>query len=171
MNYPNSPGYARNSDTSREAADRLTSKKALVDLIVNYLEHHQIYDGSTVDEAVVFCQQHLERKFDRSTIAARFTELEAQGVIVRTNDTRQSARGRRAAVYVHKHHAPAGAGDKRTPCTGRKSPREQHLEALAGHLMGAIKSNRQKDGFACVRLTPLDLNIIDNMARKAGVEC
>lgn len=101
MGYPDTPGYARHSDTSKEAAENLTGKDALYSTILNYMRGLG-YFGAIVDEALEVCEKCHARSYDRSTIAARFTELEAQGRIMRTNQTRKTARNRNASVYVVK---------------------------------------------------------------------
>lgn len=101
--YPESPGYARNSETSQEAAINLKSKDYLYSTILSNMKGMAEY-GVIVDEALEVCQKCHNRTYDRSTIAARFTELEAQGRIIRTNKTRKTPRNRKASVYVLKDY-------------------------------------------------------------------
>jgi len=55
--------------------------------------------GLIVDESRIMVERALDRDFDRSTIAARFTELKARGMIRETDERRQTPRGRKAAVF------------------------------------------------------------------------
>jgi hypothetical protein len=135
MMYPHSPGFAANSDTSREAADRLTSKDELQGFILNYLQHGCIYTGSTVDEAKERCESHFERTFDRSTIAARFTELTEEGLIVLTAEKRLTPRRRKAGVYLHRDFAPVGSLERQARGSAKELQRrvttlELKLEGL-----------------------------------------
>lgn len=95
--YPESPGYARRSETSREAATRLTDRDIIHDKILKILKITPA--GMTVDEMKPRIEVALDREFDRSTIAARFTELKAKALIVETDERRQTPRGRSALVY------------------------------------------------------------------------
>lgn len=95
--YPNGPGYARGSDTSREAAERLTARTFIHDAVIELLEGRA--DGLIVDEVRAVMERRLGRKFDRTTIGARFTELEKLGRIIKTDEKRQTPMGRNAAVY------------------------------------------------------------------------
>lgn len=107
MTYPSTPGYARNSETSKEAAEKLTSRDELRGLIIKHLSF-MAYQGATVDEAKASCEATTGRSFDRSTVAARFTEMTEEGLIVVTRETRKTPRDRNAYVYLHKDYGPVG---------------------------------------------------------------
>ena len=151
MNYPHSPGFAANSDTSREAADRLTSKDELQGFILNYLQHSCIYTGSTVDEAKERCESHFERTFDRSTIAARFTELTEAGQIVLTAEKRLTPRRRKAGVYLHRDFAPVGSLERQARGSAKElQKRVTTLELVSQQLYNALKltkADAEKHGF------------------------
>lgn len=98
MNYPNSPGYARKSDTSREAAESLSGHREL-SLTVLKVIYAAANHGLIVDEAKVIVERAMERDFDRSTIAARFSELKNQGYIEETAERRKTQRQKNATVF------------------------------------------------------------------------
>lgn len=81
--YPENPGYAKNSNTSFQAAEKLTGKDILYDVIIDYLRAHP--EGATVDDLKIVCEDKMDRDYDRSTIAARFTELTLKNKIIATD--------------------------------------------------------------------------------------
>lgn len=102
--YPAAAGYAKGSDTSKEAAVRLTTKKALHEIILGVLAVSPA--GMTVDEMKPIVEMRLGRSFDRSTVAARFTELKSEAwgaAIVETPETRISPMNRPAHVHKINH--------------------------------------------------------------------
>lgn len=167
MTYPDTPGYARDSDTSREAAEKLTGKEFLHRHIVNFLTSKGTH-GATVDETKELLEEKTRREYDRSTIAARFTELEAAGRIVRTEATRKSARGRRASVYCG--ITPGGAMGMGLKSLARhKQKQNDAVERLARHLLKMVRENNSA-GWGTIRLAPLDVSTIERMAREAGMQ-
>ncbi len=103
--YPIVAGHAKGSDTSKEAADRLTDRTAIHKMILEILDHHYPL-GLTVDEIKPIIEYKLRRNFDRSTIAARFTELKSAKFncsIIETPDKRLSPMNRLAHVYKINH--------------------------------------------------------------------
>lgn len=180
--YPETPGYVEGSETSREAATRLTPKEELHSTILTYMGQQTVItlngqrytvgmeQGLTGDEALVACQELLGRTFDRGTIAARFTELKHEGLIVETAGRRPSLRGRSAAVHVLKRYAPAAKEGEGAVGRGRKrSPKDAALENMARYLVGIVERNRDKQGYCSITLTPLDVSTIMNMAKTADV--
>ncbi len=97
MNYPNSPGYAQGSETSRAAAESLSGHSELCLNILAVLRSS--VSGLIVDDVKAMVERNLERSFDRSTIAARFTELKERGMIYETAETKKTPRGRAATVF------------------------------------------------------------------------
>lgn len=97
MTYPASPGFAAGSETSKGAADALTGRDAAQREVLKALYHHR--DGLIVDEIKIVIEKTMGREFDRSTVAARCTELEARLLIHATEGRRMSARNRPAAIY------------------------------------------------------------------------
>lgn len=97
MKFPEAPGYAKNSDTSRAAAQRLTDRTFIHEKILTILKITPA--GMTVDEMKPRLEIAMDRVFDRSTVAARFTELKAAGKIAETDERRQTPMGRSATVY------------------------------------------------------------------------
>lgn len=98
MSYPQSPGYAKNSDTSKAAAHALTGHGAVSSAVLRAIRDAGNH-GMIVDEAKIIIERVFERDFDRSTVAARFTELKEGGMIEETNATRPTPRGRQATVF------------------------------------------------------------------------
>lgn len=98
MTYPNSPGYAKGSATSKAAADSLPDLTPMCRDILKELYTRP--NGLIVDEVKQGLELSSLRTFDRSTIAARFTELTERSFIKETEYTRKTPRGRQATVYV-----------------------------------------------------------------------
>lgn len=98
MTYPNTPGFAKGSDTSREAAEQLTDKPKIWWSILNSIKSANSH-GLTVDEVKPMIQWLMQRDFDRSTVAARFTEMKELGYLEETDERRPTPRGRSATVW------------------------------------------------------------------------
>lgn len=98
MTYPFTTGFAKGSATSKAAADSLQSRDAVAFAVLQALYVVGAH-GYIVDEAKPIVEHALGRDFDRSTVAARFTELKEMGYIEETSATRQTPRGRQAAVH------------------------------------------------------------------------
>ena len=99
MNYPDNPGYAQKSETSKQAASRLTCQSELHILILSELSDHGA-TGLIVDEALPIVINKMQRHFDRSTVAARFTEMKIMGLIETSDLTRLTPKNRSASVFV-----------------------------------------------------------------------
>ena len=97
--YPISAGYAKDSDTSREAAHKVKDRHLIHDVIIELLVHAG-KTGLTVDEAKPLVEAKLGRAMDRSTVAARFTELKAARRIYCLTDKRMTPMLRKAHVHV-----------------------------------------------------------------------
>lgn len=97
MTYPNSPGYAKGSETSQAAAETLYNREGLHFAVLQCLYNKA--QGLVVDDVKYLVQRSMGRDFDRSTVAARFTELEAQGLIESTDQRGVTARGKSATIY------------------------------------------------------------------------
>ena len=98
MTYPNTPGHAKGSATSENAARTLYDREGIHFGILISL--YAVPVGLNVDDARRVVETSRKRDFDRSTIAARFTELEAAGMIKATDKTAPSRRGKPATVYT-----------------------------------------------------------------------
>jgi hypothetical protein len=94
MTYPNDPGYERNSQTSKEAAEKM---KHFVGSIrarcYRAIELHGV-QGMTPDEGEVFFGGKHQ------TISARFTELAQQGKVIKTSVVRKTRSGCNAFVHI-----------------------------------------------------------------------
>jgi hypothetical protein len=98
MTYPTTPGYQRDSETSREAAEKLNPKK-YIQQTLDFLAERGSY-GATADELA----QHLEaingRVIANTTAGARLTELLAAGKIAKSGIRRMTRYGRAAEAMV-----------------------------------------------------------------------
>lgn len=97
MTYKNSPGFAAGSATSKNAAATLYDRDGIQFGIMTAL--YAVPTGLNVDDARRVVETARRRDFDRSTIAARFTELEAAGMVAATDKTSPSRRGKPSTVY------------------------------------------------------------------------
>lgn len=85
MTYPATPGYARDSFTSRDAATAVLPKmRPLHVAIIGVLRR---FGPLTADEIATHVGRHI------LTIRPRLTELRLDGFVERTTDTRPSALG------------------------------------------------------------------------------
>lgn len=97
--YPNATGYAKNSDTSKMAAEQLRTKTFIREYVLSLLMRHGAR-GLTPDEAKAIIEKETNQSFDRTTIAARFTELKAIERIKLSGARRPTPRGRMAEVHI-----------------------------------------------------------------------
>ena len=96
--YPREAGYAKGSETSREASEKLTSKQAISDAVLRLVDGSGAF-GITVDDAREKIEVILNKKFERSTIGARFTELSRLNII-RIAGKRDNGKGRNVNYYI-----------------------------------------------------------------------
>ena len=96
--YPNSAGYAKGSETSKEAAQKLTSREIISESVLHLVDAAAQF-GITVDEARIRIENMLDKDFERSTIAARFSELTKQGTITIAGK-RDNDKGRKVNYYI-----------------------------------------------------------------------
>lgn len=104
MSYPETAGFQKHSETSRKAADELTSQHSMENDIFRYLEEYP--SGFTADEL----QEALTDKHpgvQAGTIAARLRGLELKGRIKKTRETRLTRNRRQAQVWKHPKHVKA----------------------------------------------------------------
>lgn len=191
--YPESPGFVAGSETSREAAESLTTKDILRNCLLDAFSRHYTIQmpfynvadkfkglgferpytigleiGLTGDEGLVYAHTVLGQDFDRGTIAARFTELKHEGLIVELDRRRPSLRGRSAAVHVLKRYAH-DTGRKGVVRSGASpSPKQAALEELARMTL-KIAEGKDDYGYATAAYDPLTTSRILNMARTAGL--
>lgn len=158
MTYPNTAGYAKHSKTSKEAAERLISKKPISDTIMKVL-HNIGHQGLTVDEAKVHCEIEHGRKYDRTTIGARFTELCHKNLIKKTDRERKTPHNRMATVYVRSEFfqkSMAIAKGKNTPTEKLKSA-DQLARALSKYIDFSFISSMEK-------------SLLSTLAEEAGLD-
>jgi len=159
MTYPDTPGFQKHSETSRNAAKTLnadTLRKTVLKYIVDAGEY-----GSIGDEIA----EHFN--IAPGTVSARLIELERWGYIVKLTRTRKTRRGKPANVYTIPRFAGAGDVIKYKPknlCveTGeRKDVIEWFVkQACAGEL---------PNGCANIHLTPIEVCILKRIAQEAGI--
>lgn len=97
--YSQGPGFRHESDTSREAAERLTTAQRNRHIALDFIKGRGA-DGATIDEVCVHLSQVLARQVPPNAISGRFKELEEQRVITKTPQRRKTRSGRNAVVYV-----------------------------------------------------------------------
>lgn len=92
--YPEGPGHARGSATSRAAADSVRGKLGPAkEKIVAFLRERGVH-GGTYDEIVAGAGLSVP------TVCGRMVELVHAGVVRKTERTRSTASGRQAVVYA-----------------------------------------------------------------------
>lgn len=97
MTYPHTAGYAKNSETSKEAAESVYDREGLQFSVMAILFNNPL--GLVVDDVKMVVEKIKGRTFDRSTIAARFTELKLAEMIEETQYYGKTARGKKAVIY------------------------------------------------------------------------
>ena len=97
MTYPENPGFQTHSDTSREAAERLTTGESMEAEIADLLDTY--HEGWTGDEIVVRLSTEYPM-IQAGTVSARLRGLEHKGMAVQTILTRLTRSGRRAQVWM-----------------------------------------------------------------------
>lgn len=99
MTYPTSAGFVKGSDTSKQAAEQLQTQGRIATAVLLALRQAG-RDGLIVDEARIFAQDMNKEEYERSTVAARFSELKNMGFIEDTGNRRESKKsGRMVAVF------------------------------------------------------------------------
>lgn len=93
MTYPETPGYQHGSDTSRHAADTLTTAHKNRQILLDLLKRRGL-EGCTIDE---FAQA---LGVPPNAISGRFSELETDGKICKTPQRRKTRSGKPAVVYL-----------------------------------------------------------------------
>lgn len=168
MTFPHSPGFARNSDTSRQAAETLSNKDKMQRLIIEYMGI--MPGGITPDEAKSYLERILDREFDRSTVAARFTELKELGRIIETAERRKTPRGKPAAVCVLKENYNTDMGKQaRRRNNGANDDRYEANCELALMLARYSNATPTRDGFVKIEITPMELAQINKLKSKVGL--
>lgn len=91
--------FVATSPTSIEAAESIAPNLEPLEAKVAAYVRSQGRDGATCDQA------EIATGLKHQTCSARFNALRDRGVLVQTERTRLTSSGRKAAVYVHRHHA------------------------------------------------------------------
>lgn len=97
--YSQGPGFRHESDTSREAAEKLSSAQRNRAIALQYIKDQGL-TGATIDEVCVHLSKVLSRQVPPNAISGRFIELEQQEVISKTPQRRKTRSGRNAVVYI-----------------------------------------------------------------------
>lgn len=96
MSYPDTPGFVKHSETSRYAADNLTTAEKVADDIVSWLEFYP--DGRTADELRDdLAVRHKD--IQSGTVAARLRGLDLVHRVCKTTTKRKTRNNRPAHVY------------------------------------------------------------------------
>lgn len=98
MKY-DSPGFRHESDTSREAADKLTTAQKNQRLALEYIRQQGL-TGATIDELSEYLTKLTGKAVPPNAISGRFIELEEKGLVSKTPGRRKTRAGRAAVVYV-----------------------------------------------------------------------
>lgn len=91
-------GYRHESDTSREAAEKLTTAQRNRALALDFIKSKG-REGATIDEVCVFLSEMLGREVPPNAISGRFSELVDAGAICKTPLRRKTRSGKTAVVY------------------------------------------------------------------------
>lgn len=97
MTYPQTPGFQAHSDTSREAAERLTTAEDMESRIYALLDTYE--SGWTCDELAAYLSEHGYPSIQAGTVSARLRGLETKGRAVQSLETRQTRANRPAHVW------------------------------------------------------------------------
>lgn len=108
MTYPNTPGFVRDSDTSREAAESMhEAAPSIRERIYSWIERRGRF-GATADEV------EAKSGIRNQTITARIRELELSERLTKTEDKRKTRSGRNARVYVASKWLPKADNEEPT---------------------------------------------------------
>lgn len=105
--YPDGPGFARDSETSRMAAEQVDDEGQLVDVLSCF--HSVSHTGATCDEITVMMNEKFPRwrGMECGTVAARMVTLKTKGIIFSKGERRKTRKGRSAEVFIHKNYMEA----------------------------------------------------------------
>lgn len=101
-NYPDTTGFARNSETSRASAamiDESGAADSQAAYILGALAERAL-KGATVDELVVMMTASDFPTIHNGTVAGRMVHLEKQGSVIKTAVVRKTRSNRQANVYM-----------------------------------------------------------------------
>ncbi len=101
MTYPQEPGYQKNSETSRNAAEKLRPAK-YIEQTMEFLKSRGV-NGATADELAQYLSEINGRIIQNTTAGARLTELLLQGTVLKSGKKRATRFGRDAEVIVLYH--------------------------------------------------------------------
>lgn len=105
VSYPRTPGYAKGSGTSEDAAASMDGVALTIrDRVFAWIESQS--DGATDDEIELALEQRHQ------TASARRRELVLQGKIVDSGRTRLTSSGRKATVWVVCQATPQATTDE-----------------------------------------------------------
>lgn len=98
MTYPETPGFQAHSETSRKAAERLTTSDSMEKDIYALLDAYS--NGWTGDELAQYLDTRGYPGVQTGTVAARLRGLELKGRAVKLQEARPTRSGRAAHVWV-----------------------------------------------------------------------
>lgn len=155
--------YQPHSETSKEAADRLTSKRHMYGVILTSLLAAET-EGLTGDELL----GRFSPETHRGTVSARLIELEREGEIVKTNRTRKSRLNRPSSIYVLSKFATET--DRLPPKKRQRSKDVAALEKIAGIFFTMCRKGQMHSGDCKIIVTPFDLVMLNKLAKIAKID-
>jgi hypothetical protein len=170
------PGYRHESDTSRAAAERLTSAQKNQRAALRFIRERGLH-GATIDEVCVFLSTILERQVPPNAISGRFIELEAKELISKTPQRRKTRTGRNAVVYVagtwRDHVEAAPAPVSRPDAVQAHRPSQVHVYkaklAATGHGHVVPRNDGRKDGcggLVSCKICRMERDYFENLKQK-----
>lgn len=153
--------YRHESDTSREAAETLTTAKKRRRELLDLLEARGI-EGVTIDEFA----RHLS--VAPNDISGRFSELQNKGLISKTPMRRKTRAGKSACVYVLGQWVDhAGKHEQVISANHSKLHEYKAKLARAGHGHVVPRADGKKEGCGGVhscRICKIEKDYFDHMA-------
>ena len=132
MTYPKTPGHQSHSETSRTAAEELSTGETQRKALLEDIDIHRA-SGRTGDEL----SEHFATA--PGTISARLIELEDAGLVIKTAMKRKTRANRPAFVYVSKDFFKESMG--RATVRKKASADDKYKDALI-ECREAIKTKR-----------------------------
>ena len=173
--YPNKTGFVRHSDTSAESARLLdeSGRAGTYDTMIMEFLDKQGEHGATAEEARKYLNTWYPDVHNGS-INGRLSTLWRRKEVVKLTECRMTDANKRAHVYVHERlrgwATTNNLADKEYAQVAPDRPDSD--AAKAAHQMAQTLFDRlilNRDGGASIELLPLDLAIIENLAKQAGL--
>jgi hypothetical protein len=151
QNHRPAAPFRHESDTSREAAERLQTAQRNRTLALEFIKSKGM-EGATIDEVCVYLTGLLgrDREIPPNAISGRFSQLCEEGLISKTPMRRKTRTGRAAVVYIAgrwaDHAAPPAPPSQQSPAD-RILDYEAKLQARGhGHVVRRVDGKREGCG-------------------------